>query len=784
MTFPNIPGLGSGSDGGAGSGITAPTLTATHIPAGHGDPSVVTGLAGPVLQTVGGAKAYQATTAWNKGHVASGAFEQARIGLGLDHDMPDVDRAVVRELADESMANADRNTRRAMRQDGIKEWQRGIKKRAEGMALHPKNVNAAKIADKGLKKFAMETLPKMLPKMAPMAARGAAVAVPFVGPLLAVGMWCLDSSERKLFNNFVSAIMGPGSAPGLDAAPEPPRTNFLPLTHDGNRDPSIVRMDEGMTQTNLTSFGYHPDDVWPASPNIETTPDFVGVIQSANRIIADTGEWADNLQSSMRQLNGKSPVVDSALEATKPQVDAMGDLGETVLPTAGNALAEAALAANQFYQHFREINYLNRKEINNSTSGIIPLRPNHVNEAHMDDSLAAARDALNKMSATSQKIATAGDNWSVPAPMGVEASEPVNHADQVRSTRPALLDGSELADNLKPGTTNTPGESSRSPLDDLKDKLGEGIPSVPQMPGMPTMPTGGGGSPMGGGMPGGGMPTGSTPMTDPMASQPADLKDMLDKKNAKDAKDAADDEVPGDAEAKDPADEDKVVHAVGASGVPGAGGNPADAPPIADGVSPADNTADIGGKTRTFDSPKAAQMAHLLSMPGEGGQSIEQAASQAGYDIPPPDQDIGEQKDINEIKPGDVIKSQPDSGVYLGDDEVVTEAGEVKPLSDVMAGVDGPHQGIFRLADDGSPPLMAAGADTGPSSDMSMPSSYTSSGDAPAVGDSSSGPDFSVGGGPSSGGMGNPGAGSDPGLAPGRSSGPSAVTPGGVPGGM
>ena len=73
-------------------------------------------------------------------------------------------------------------------------------------------------------------------------------------------------------------------------------------------------------------------------------------------------------------------------------------------------------------------------------------------------------------------------------------------------------------------------------MDDLKNKLSDALPSIPnmptmpQMPGMPTMPTGGGGSPMGGGMPGGGMPTGSTPMTDPMASQPADLKDMLDKK--------------------------------------------------------------------------------------------------------------------------------------------------------------------------------------------------------------------------------------------------------------
>jgi hypothetical protein len=593
-------------------------------------------------------------------------------------------------------------------------------------------------------------------------------------------MWCLDSSERKFVNNFIASAFGGGSAaPALDAAPSPPRTNFLPLTHDGNRDPSIERMDQGMTKTNEAAFGYSPGDVWPPSnPSITTTPDFGGVIQKANKTISGTVAWADNLQTSMKGLNGQSPVIDAALEKTAPQVNAMGELGESVLPKAGNALGESANGANDFYQRFREINAQNRQEINNSTSGLIPFTRNHVNETKMNDSVAAAKEALNKMTATSQKIAQAADGWSIPAPTGpAKATDTGYTRPDAPSTPVENLPGTVPA--APPSAPSTPGITP----DDLKNALSGAkqpeMPSMPQMPGgMPQMPTGGG-------MPGGGsgMPT-ATPEPAAVPTDPnQQLKDLLDKKAKEDKGDEPGTEL-GDEENPEKKD-DGVAHAVGATtpgGQPGEGGNPDDKPPVTEGVSPQDNTAEIGGKTRTFDSPKAAQMAHLLSMPGEGGgKTLEQAASEAGYQVPTPDQDIGEQVDPSQVKPGDVIKSQPDSGMYIGDDEVITESGEVKPLSDVMAGMDGAHQGIFRLADDGAP-AMQAGADTGPSTDASMPSGYTGG---PAVGDATTGPNFNVGG-PAAGGSapGLAGTDNDAGLASGINEGPRGMTPSGTPGGM
>jgi hypothetical protein len=114
--------------------------------------------------------------------------------------------------------------------------------------------------NKGAAKIGVEGLKKTLQKAAPQLARGLVTQLAMKPTLptlaLAAGIWCLDSSERKFYNNLISCVpwtggTGPGSAPALDAPPEPPRTNFLPLTHDGNRDGTIERMDKGMTQTNV-----------------------------------------------------------------------------------------------------------------------------------------------------------------------------------------------------------------------------------------------------------------------------------------------------------------------------------------------------------------------------------------------------------------------------------------------------------------------------------------------------------------------------------------------------
>ena len=86
-----------------------------------------------------------------------------------------------------------------------------------------------------------------------------------------------------------------------------------------------------------------------------------------------------------------------------------------------------------------------------------------------------------------------------------------------------------------------------------------------------------------------------------------------------------------------------------------------------------------------------------------------QVASDAGFRLPPVGQDIGTEVPTNELKPGNVIMgANNQNGVFLGvgDDGqalAINENGEVKPLHEIAKWDGGPHQGFFKLADDGAP---------------------------------------------------------------------------------
>lgn len=237
---------------------------------------------------------------------------------------------------------------------------------------------------------------------------------------------------------------------------------------------------------------------------------------------------------------------------------------------------------------------------------------------------------------------------------------------------------------------------------------------------MGTMPMGAGGMPSMGGMPSGMNPlsplSGPTPSpaAKPAADKPAlddaTLRKALDDrlKERDDAKKAPGDDA-GPVEhtppSTPPVAAGPVVKAVPAGhGEPGPQGAPP-APPVS-------NATDIGGRKWTFDSPKLAQLAHGLSgTDGAAHKSIYQAASEAGFTMPPPGQDIGHNVPVNQLKPGDVVMGANNhNGVFLGvvDNQAmaINEAGKVVPLSDI-AQFDGPHQGFFRLADDGAPPAAA-----------------------------------------------------------------------------
>jgi hypothetical protein len=572
------------------------------------------------------------------------------------------------------------------------------------------------------------------------------VAIPML-----VGAWMFAPGFRKSINGMFG-LNHP--APALDAPPSPPRTYFLPITVDGDRDPTIVEMDNGMVRTmkDAFDFPYQNTDLrlWHPTapdPNYAHAADFQEVQAAFTAASAATADWTSRLEGTLKQITGQGDLLSVTIQNVLPQVTAMNQLGTEVLPALGAQLASVGTAADGFYQQFREINIQNRREIANTTTGYIPLW-NNINPAAMDDSLARGRAWLAEMQTESAKIPNAVSGWKVPEIANASSYLPQNAStpkaevpagpampDSAFSNLGALDDGTPAAaetgsaDGVTPGTPeNTKANTATDALlDALKSAASQPIPQIPMpqipMPQMPAMPQ----IPSMGGMPSS-MPT-AAPMPAPADSfltpkaDPAKIDDPLKKLQDEQKKDAlANPAVPGTAASTDPAEKktDPTAAATAATPaalgktapMPGQGGNevPIDKPVVATGLPTDSNTSTIGGKDRTFDSPKLAAMAQSLAdaNTGEGprvGKTVEQAASEAGLTVPPPGQDIGAPVNgISDLKPGDVIMSEPDNAVYLGDGDVVTEQGEIKPLSDVTAGMaDTDRGGMFRLADDGSP---------------------------------------------------------------------------------
>lgn len=266
------------------------------------------------------------------------------------------------------------------------------------------------------------------------------------------------------------------------------------------------------------------------------------------------------------------------------------------------------------------------------------------------------------------------------------------------------------------GTTSEP--SVRDALDAL---LAEPMPEMP-----PSMMPSGMDSGMGG-MPSGGMPSGmgGAPMSDPMSglgSEPLTdpLEDeLLDDEPLDDLTEGEDDELgePLDdvtegeeavAEGLDTDDsvtdpDDSVADDVEES--PEAGDvAPVEADPSVPDVASDDVTArtvDVGnGRMVTFPSaPMADAVARLVdSAESGGGKTLYLAMSEAGYQLPPMGNDIGEIVPPALLAEGDIVVGQDATGVYLGNGDVLLENGSVVPLSEAAA-FGGENQGLFRVAE-------------------------------------------------------------------------------------
>lgn len=530
------------------------------------------------------------------------------------------------------------------------------------------------------------------------------VGVPVLGAAITVALWALDPDQRNFVNGLISEIMGPGVAPAANAKPwntrhgqAEDRTDFLPLTSDGNRDPSIVKMDKGMIRANNSAFRYHPDDVWPTdAPRITTTSDFSSVTADATALARHIADLKAAVTNAYQQ-HGSEPTVARLWEKIKPQLEKLEELQSTIVPAMSRGLMDGAVNANNFYQKFREVNLRNRMEINNSTSGLIPFTANKVNEVNMSDLTSELKSAVAAMDRTSKSLAGIADTFVITAPtpptttstMSVEPAAPTP-VERVIPT-PLNTSGLEQAREVQQATDAL--------TDALAGAARGGMPQVPmpQMPGIPQMP---------------GMPQGLTnpasAIKPPETTKPAGLTEDALKKALEDKKNRS--ELFDPEKKKDP--NEKVDGAPKpADPKPGPFAQPVGVVSKPKGsTNPASNFTEVKGKRYKFDTPKLANLVHNLTAADEAGhKTIQQAASEAGFKLSAPGQDIGMPISPAELKPGDVVMGPNNqNAVFLENDHdtgtVLTEQNEVKVLHDFLPnGLTGDHVGLFHLQDDGTP---------------------------------------------------------------------------------
>lgn len=540
-------------------------------------------------------------------------------------------------------------------------------------------------ASRALASVATKAAPKLLGRAGLMAAgRIGLASIPVAGEVISVGTWLFDKDSRSLVNGLISCVNGVGFPPDGDAPPAPPRTKFLPLTNDGNRDPQIEKIDQGMTKTNVSAFNYDPNKVWPADPEIATTPDFSNTIATAGKLGKKTTGIADAIRAAANSITQSSvgKYAESVPAKLGPIADSFDEYHNSVLPAAAAGLNGVTTKSNEFYQKFREINNGNRAEIANSTSGLIPFRANHVNAAAMNDSITDAKAAATEIAKHNTALSSAYAGWNVPGPDPATLTSDVKKNSTAPSPAPPAPPAAPTAPIAPTGGDDT--ASRKSPQEPP-------LSSIPQIPGIPA----GGGLP--GGMPMPQIPSGAMGQPDhgldPMAKElPLNDPDK-DKALHKDDPDHKDDHKHTDNDQSKPDNPGSVI--------PTPPGAPATPPPPG-----ADKTVRIGNKDYAFDSPRiTSAVKETLQAAHTGpGIPIPQALADAGFTIPPAGQDLGSQvDDINAAKPGDVIVSDGNKNAwYLGNGEAMNEQGEVKPVNEVM-NFSEPNTGIFHIPDPGTP---------------------------------------------------------------------------------
>lgn len=522
-----------------------------------------------------------------------------------------------------------------------------------------------------------------------------------------------------------------GSATGPDlsqpihlAPPVPGETVFLPLTGADQYDNIIREADRALVRVNDTAFDLEPDDIWnPESVHLGGV-DGPENISSLMAVTSRMNDITKNVQGAFSDLGD---TINSQPEGT--WTNRFRDMYAPTLASANEGVAEGGPVANAVSS-----TTASGENVNNAFSsfhGAISSARNAIaglygvdefGNRYLDTSRTLAVDpsiadpaiaAMMALEESNTTLSTAIDPWNISTRLASGES------DHSASTEPG---GTAPVTSATPSGTggtisgggggSTSGETtgSDSALDSLLGSPSQSVtppqspmsgggmpmPSMPSMPSMPTIPT----------IPD--IPTGGNETT-----APGDTQLSSDENAGKESKPSAlSSHASSDAARAGTPDSSATTATAMQNAIPrpgdavrpgalGADGRPLDkdgdgrmdSDALAATRENADRNGDgfrdefvfplnVNGETLdvTCDDPRLAEMMTRLAE-GEHSDpvSILDAAKASGLEL----EDYGQKIDTLALKPGDVVLGT-DTGMYLGEGNVLTEGGEVKRLVDVM----------------------------------------------------------------------------------------------------
>lgn len=245
-----------------------------------------------------------------------------------------------------------------------------------------------------------------------------------VGTIISIGMFLSDPLLTGFLRKQIENVFSNSETPDWETPPSPPRTHFLPLCNDGNRDEAIVAHDQLFVNANADNFAYDPVHNW--NPQSDETLNRAPLFSKFFEESANLGSLLESaVESTISVLkNYESEMFIAKLqEARFPFIGSMADSTALYFNPIIDASTEPIVSYSALWAAFQEANYNSRHTVVESDSprndwvdwplGFGANKLSNDDFRSSDPSVTLVQ-ALTRMDNANKLLEAAGSQWQMP----------------------------------------------------------------------------------------------------------------------------------------------------------------------------------------------------------------------------------------------------------------------------------------------------------------------------------------------------------------------------------